>query len=921
MSKNIRYTILAVIALLVISGSTIIQLYTDWLWFDSLGYSTVFSTILWSKIALGVGAGLIFFLVVYANLWLSRKLVPPPTNSYTQKMFLDKLGLLAKRGIGMLTLLVSVGLAVMVGLEASGYFKEWLYWINSVPFGQTDPVLNVDISFYVFKLAFAEFLYTRLFFMLIVCTAATGLLYFADDAVHFRGSTFFIAKKAKVHMAILCALLFFVKAYGYRLAMFGLLNAQGQQFDGPGYTIINANLPAMWALLVLAVIGGFVCFIGVLSSKSRLLIGAVGVQVVASLLLGAVYPSLLQRLVVKPNQQEKETPYITKHIKATQMAYGLDNIAIRKYPADTTLDTDQIAANTSTIENTRLWDSEHISGVYSQMQTIQQYYHFNNVDVDRYWLGPEGGEKRYRQVWLAARELSQDSLPSESQTWVNKRLRYTHGYGVVMSPINEVSSEGLPNYFVSNIPPKTTTDLKMEKMGVYFGEMTGEYVFVGTSQDEFDYPTGDSTQTTRQDAVSGVSVGNFFRKLLFAIRFQDLNILLNANLTSESRLLYRRNVTERLNTLFPFLTLDFDPYLVLADGRLHWMVDAYTTTDRYPYSHGVAIGEQSLNYIRSSVKITVDAYTGEVAAYKIEKPLTDPIIRSYQKMFPGVFKDISEMPKSLQEHIRYPEWMFRTQNFIYETYHMSDPSVFYQRSDQWTIPATAHLEGSAGQETMEPYYTIMRLPNADSEEFILMTVFKRTAKTNMVAWMCAKCDAADYGKLVLYEFPDNKNVPGPDQIIARTNQDTYISQQLALWGQGTSSVSSGNLLVMPIDTSLLYVMPLYLESSSTKIPELKMVIVALGDRLVMEPTLQQALASVVGQSVKLNTPTAQASSATVQPATSAGGTSGLKELAKKAMTAYQKSQEALRTGNWSEYGKQQGELGKALNELRAKLGR
>lgn len=920
MSKYLRLIIIAIIALLFVSGGTIIQLYTDWLWFDSLGYATVFSTLLWSKIALGVLTGIVFFLVVYANLWLSRKLVPPPTNSYTQKMFMDKLGLLAKRGVGMLTLFVSVGLAVLVGLEASGYSKEWLYWVNSMPFGQTDPVLNVDISFYVFRLPFAEFLYNRLFFMMTVSAIATGLLYFADDAIHFRGSTFFIDKKAKVHLAVLCAVLFFVKAYGYRLAMFGLLNAQGQQFDGPGYTVINANLPAMWALLVLATIGGFVCFAGVLGSKSRLVIGAVAVQLVASLLLGSVYPSLLQRLVVKPNQQQKETPYIVRHIKATQTAYGLDNVATRKYPADTSLNKDQIAANSSTIENTRLWDSEHISGVYSQMQTIQQYYHFNNVDVDRYWLGSDGGQKRYRQVWLAARELSQDTLPSESQTWVNKRLRYTHGYGFVMSPINEVSPEGLPKYFVSDIPPKTSTDLKIEKMGIYFGEMTEEYVFVGTSQDEFDYPTGDSTQTTRQEAVSGVSVGSFFRKLMFAARFQDINILLNSNLTSSSRLLYRRNVTERLNNLFPFLTLDFDPYLVLADGRLHWMVDAYTTTDRFPYSHGVQIGNDNLNYIRSSVKITVDAYSGEVTAYKIEKPLADPIIRSYDKMFPGVFKDISEMPKSLQEHIRYPEWMFRTQNFIYETYHMSDPSVFYQRSDQWTIPATAHLEGSEGQDTMEPYYTIMRLPNAESEEFILMTVFKRTAKTNMVAWMCAKCDPADYGKLVLYEFPDNKNVPGPQQIVARTNQDTYISQQLSLWGQGTSSVNSGNLLVMPIDTSLLYVMPLYLESSSTKIPELKMVIVALGDRLVMEPTLQQALAAVVGESVKLNTPTAQTSgSGSLSPAST--GKSGVSELAKKAMIAYQKSQEALRTGNWSEYGKQQGDLGKALDELRAKLGR
>lgn len=918
MKRSGLYAVLALLVLIVL-GVMLVPLYTEWLWFDSLNFSTVFSTILFTKIGLGITTGIVFFVVIYANLWISRKLVPPPRNSPSQELILERLGMLAKRGLGMLTLLVSATLAVLVGLEASAYFKDWLYFANSVPFNQQDPVLGLDIGFYVFRLPFVEFIYDRLFFLVVASTIATVLLYYADDAIQSRGNKWYVSIQARWHLGILAALLFFTKAFGYRLSMYALMYSQGQQFDGPGYTALHANLPAYWILMVLAVAMGVVALIGVLKNQQRMLIGAFVIQIAVSLVVGSMYPALLQRLVVKPNQQQKETPYIIRHIAATQAAFGLDNIANRNFPADTVLTGDQLSANSSTIENTRLWDAEHISGVYAQLQTIQQYYHFDNVDVDRYWLTTDGGQSRYRQVWLAARELSQDSLPAQSQTWVNKRLRYTHGYGLAMSPINEVSPEGMPEYFVSNIPPKTSTNLKLDRMGVYFGEMTNEYVFVGTSQEEFDYPTGEATITTRNVSDSGIGIGSFFRKLAFAIKFQDLNILLNSNLTSDSRLLYRRNIVQRVEELFPFLTLDEDPYLVVADGKMQWMVDAYTTTNRVPFSHSINYNYyHKLNYIRNSVKITVDAYTGEVSAYAIEKPLADPIVRAYARMFPGIFKDISEMPASLAEHIRYPEWMFRTQNYIYETYHMSDPAVFYQRSDQWTIPETAHLSGSLDQDTMEPYYTIMKLPNALSEEMILMTVFKRTAKTNMVAWMCAKCDAADYGKLVLYEFPDNKNVPGPQQIVARTNQDTYISQQLSLWGQGTSNVSSGNLLVMPIDTSLLYVMPLYLESSSTKIPELKRVIVALGDKLVMEPTLQQALALVVGENVKL-TPNAGSPIAQQinQPTTSKGPEL---DLARRALTAYQKAQEALKAGNWSEYGRQQEELGKALDQLRNTLG-
>lgn len=918
MSNKLGVIIVVLAVLAIILAGTFIRLYTDWLWFESLDFSVVFSKVLLTKIGLGVTTGIAFLLFMYANLWLARRLAPPSVIIGTSNPLTMRLGSLARNGMGLLALIVSVVVAVLVGMAASASYMDWLYWVNSVPFGEADPVLGVDISFYLFKMGFVQFLYSRLLQLLVLSLAATALLYYASDAISAKNGQLYIIGKARKHLGVLTALLFFCLALGYRLTMFKLLYGERAQFDGPGYASIHAELPGLWAMMALAVLAGIVCFAAIQRNRTVWVWGAVIVQILAAFVLQGIYPGLVQTLVVKPNQLQKEMPYIARNIDATQKAYGLDKVATRSFPTDTTLTPEQIADNASTIENTRLWDADHISVVYSVMQTIQQYYHFNQADVDRYWIGRPGEPKHYRQVWLAARELSQDSLPPQSQTWINKRLRYTHGYGLAMSPINEVGNEGLPNYFISDIPPKTPMDIKLDRMGIYFGEMTDDYVFVGTSLEEFDYPTADKTITSRHEAKTGIPIGSFMRKLLFAVKFSDINILLNTNLESGSKLLYRRNITERLNHLFPYLSLDPDPYLVVADGGLHWMVDAFTTSERYPYSHPVRAGYTKINYIRNSVKITVDAYSGDVNAYIIEKPHTDPMARVYAKMFPGVFKDISEMPQSLREHVRYPEALFKVQNFIFETYHMSDPSVFYQRSDQWTIPSTAQLEGSAAEGSMEPYYTIMRLPDTETEEFILMTIFKRKAKTNMVAWMCAKCDEADYGKLLLYEFADDRNVPGPDQVIARTNQDTYISQQLSLWSQGTSRVGSGNLLVMPIDTSLLYVMPLYLESSTTKIPEMKMIIAALGDKLVMEPTLQRALTSLVGENVKLVEPVAQSASPSgkqpVKPPSA-----GLEESFKKALGAYQRSQEALRSGNWTEYGKEQAELGRTLEEIKSKL--
>lgn len=930
--------VVAIAALIVILGLALVPLFSDWLWFKDLGYGKVFSTILVTRIQIGLLLGFLFFAIIYGNLWYARRIAPPPSPMGIEQQLLERLGRLARRGIGLVILLGSIVISAMVGLEAATHWEEWLRYFNASSFGVTDPVFGRDIGFYVFKLPLLSYIYYWLFFALAAATIATVLIHYADEAVEMFGNHLQFAPKVKAHILVLVASMFFLKAWGYRLAMYDVLFTRGSLFDGAGYAELHARLPALWVLLFAAILGGVLVLLNIFRRGVGYATAGLVTVVGASILVGSLYPAFVQQFEVSPNELQKEQPYIKRAIEATREAYGISDVASREFEANATLPADQLAANRTTIDNIRLWDQGHLQDAYNQIQTIQQYYTFRDVDVDRYWLTDKNGQKQYRQVWLSARELAQGSLPVTSQTWVNKHLQYTHGYGFCMSPVNEVSEEGLPRFFVYDIPPKTDIDLPLKQMGVYFGEATEQYVFVDTSADEFNYPAGGGKSTsTSYTGTSGVGVGGLLRKLLFAAQFSDVNILLNDNLKPQSRVLYKRVVDERVRTLLPFLQFDRDPYLVTVGGKLYWMRDAYTSTDSYPYAQRMQVQStpagtiSDFNYIRNSVKVVVDAYTGDVDAYYIQKPRRDPMIETYRKIFPGVFKPISNMPAELREHIRYPEDLFQIQTMVYERYHMSDPTVFYNNSDLWEIPNKAELV-STGEDSsaMEPYYVIMKLPNGKSEEFILMTPYKRAGKDkfNMVSWMCAKCDSEDYGRLVLYQFPKDINVFGPQQIAARARQDTTISQQITLWSQQGSTVGSGNLLVIPIEKSLLYVMPVYLVSTSTKIPELKRVIVAMGNKVAMEPTLNEALASVVGVSVKDFAPEAAATPAAA-PSTGPSAPSAprmpgaatnpeLTRLINQAVTQYNAAQEAQKQGDWATYGQKIKELEATLSELKRK---
>lgn len=925
--------IVALAALLVIFGGAIVGLYTDWLWFKDLGYNTIFSTIILTRIKVGLIFGFLFFLIVYGNLWYARRIAPPPSPMGIEQQLIERLGRLARRGIGIVLFLGSIVLAGFVGLEAATHWEEWLQYFNATPFGQADAVFGRDIGFYVFKLPLLSYIYHWLFFTLAVAAIASAALHYADEAIEAFGNRLQFAPRVKAHLGVLVAAVFFLKAWGYRLSMYDLLFARAELFDGAGYTEVHANLPGLWVTLVAAIIGGLL----VLVSIRRRGVGhaVAGLVLVAgvSILAGGIYPAMVQSLSVKPNELEKQRPYIRRAIAASQIAYGLNRIAARRFEADPTLTVEQVNANSATTENVRLWDQGHLQPVYNQIQTIQQYYQFADLDVDRYWLtDPTNGERHYRQVWLAARELDETKLPS--LTWVNRNLQYTHGYGFAMSPVNEVNTEGMPNFFAKNIPPVSNAGIPIGRMGIYFGELTSSYVFVNTTMPEWDYPSGRQQKVTRYAANGGVKTGGLWRKLLFSLRFSDVNILLNENIRPDSKILYYRNISDRIEKLLPFLRFDGDPYLVTAGGDLYWMRDGYTVTDAYPYSRYTQADIFRFNYIRNSVKVVVNAYTGAVDAYAIEEPLKDPLIRTYQKAFPGVFKPISRMPADLREHIRYPEDLFSIQTRVYARYHYSkdDPDAFYRNDDLWQIPARGMLTGSSDtqqSELMEPYYVIMKLPDGESEEFILMTPYIRAGtRKNMVAWMAARCDAPAYGGIILYRFPEERNVFGPQQIAARARQDTTISQQVSLWDQAGSQVGSGNLMVIPIESSLLYVMPLYLSARDSQIPELKRVIVALGDTVVMEPTLEEALSRVVGGHVA---PPSSAAAPSARPATgsaarpsapSAGGGAlppDVTRLVDQANSQYDKAQAALKNGDFAEYGRQTNALKQTLQELRTRI--
>ncbi|MFC1986565.1 UPF0182 family protein [Chloroflexota bacterium] len=659
---------------------------------------------------------------------------------------------------------------------------------------------------------------------------------------------------------------------------------------------MHANLPAQWILLVVVVILMGVVLVSVLRRNSRWPLYGIGGWIVASIIVGGIFPGMVQRFQVEPNELARERPYIEYNIQFTREAFALNRVEEQSFPAEEAPSPQDIAQNEVTINNIRLWDPRPLKDTYNQRQSLRLYYDFNDVDVDRYTIDGD-----YRQVMLSARELSVEKLEPEAQTWVNRQLVYTHGYGLALSPVNEVSTEGLPNLMVKDIPPVGVLDI--DRPQIYFGEKTNDYVIVKTKTEEFDYPMGDENVYGHYEGKGGVSLDGFIRRLVYAWQFGDFNILISGELTPESRVLYYRNIRERVNHLAPFLMLDSDPYLVVIEGRLLWIQDAYTTSDRYPYSKPFG----GINYIRNSVKAVIDAYDGSVTFY-----VTDPedtLIRTYQTIFPKLFVPAEQMPESLRAHIRYPEGMFNIQSVVYQTYHMRDARVFYNKEDLWAVPKEVYF---GSEQLMEPYYIIMRLPGEEKEEFLLMQPFTPERKKVTIGWLAARSDGENYGKLLAYLFPKERTVDGPSQIENRIGQDIVITEQLALWGRGGSRVIRGNLLMIPLGKSNLYVEPVFLEAETGGLPQLKRVIVATGEQVAMEPTLKESLAAIFGAEAPLAEPVVTPP-VSVEPEGPVAA--DIASLIEEAQQHYEQAQQYLKAGDWASYGSELDALKVVLEHL------
>ncbi|MGH7267823.1 MAG: UPF0182 family protein, partial [Candidatus Rokuibacteriota bacterium] len=817
-----------------------LRLYTDWLWFHEVGYSGVFARVLTTKALLALAAGAVAFLLLYPNLRLTARGRGRDLTLLTEaESQLGPLGqlppwLMIEPIYRRVLLPGSLVVAFLIAAPTTGRWLEAIRFMHAMPFGVTEPVFGRDVGFYVFTYPGLHAAYQFLFFTLLLTLVAVAGVYVLSRGIQLSPGRLVVHPWAKGHLLILAAALLLVKVWGYVLDRYALLFTPGGAAFGASYADVNAILPALSVVMVLAGLACVLCLVQLTRPGAMLALGGIGLWIAGSLIGLSGYPAVVQRLHVAPNEIVAERPYIERTIASTNRAYGLDRIEVRPFPAHEDLTADVLRRNDATIKNIRLWEHRPLLDSYSQLQEIRTYYKFVDVDNDRYRLDGD-----YRQVMLSVRELSHAHLPS--RIWINEHLVYTHGYGAVVSPVNRMTPEGLPEFFVKDIPPAATGALRISQPEVYFGEVDNPYVLVRTRTEELNYPVGDQNVYTRYAGDGGVSIGSWLRRLLFAARFAEVKMLLSRDLTSESRILFHRRITERVQMIAPFLRLDRDPYpVVTQDGRIFWMLDAYTTSEHYPYAHPTpGLG----NYIRNPVKITVDAYHGAVRFYLVDP--AEPMARAYARAFPGVFQPIEAMPEDLRAHIRYPQDLFGIQARMYAAFHMLDPQVFYNKEDLWTIP-TRKAEGRDAE--MEPYFTIMRLPGETREEFVLLLPFTPVRRDNMIAWIAARSDGGHYGTLVLFDFPKGKLVFGPRQVEARIDQDAFISQQISLWSQAGSNVIRGSLLAIPIEESLLYVQPLYLAAASGRLPELKRVIVAFGNRIAMEETLETSLQQIFGRS-------------------------------------------------------------------------
>jgi len=880
--------------------------FTNYLWFDSVNLNSVWIKILLTKGALVGATSLLAFIFIFTNLRLAVRATPVMDifESFESQDPLSRFRAWTNERFLRYRLWGSIGLSLFLGAGASQLWEQVLLFLNQQSFGVTDPVFQADVSRYVFGLPLYR-LFVSWGFQLVIFTSLIIVLFFvATGALQLRqGRLPEVSSGAKAHLSVLLAFIAILKAFAYRLDSMELLYSPRGKVFGASYTDVIAHLPALNLLILISLFGSVLLLVNIKRRGWLLPATAISLWLAVSIIVGGLVPAAIQRFRVVPDELNKELPYVENHIDYTRLAYGLDSIEEKSFAASPDLSQDDISNNKQTVDNIRLWDPTVLAETYSQLQEIRAYYALQEVDVDRYRINGE-----LTQVMVAARELDQTNLPAVG--WVNERLQYTHGFGVVFSPANNVASQGQPDFYVKGVPATTTvSELEVEQPRIYFGESADsvEYVVVNSLQDEVDYPLsteGQSVAYTNYSGDGGVGIGSFFRRLGFALRYSELNLLISNQLSDDSKLIMERNIVSRVKKAAPFLYTDNDPYLALIDGNLFWIIDMYTVSDKYPYAQPAdtrRINENSglpvnFNYLRNSVKAVVNAYDGTMNFYVVDE--NDPIVTAYNDIFPDLFSPKSEMSSELLDHIRYPEDLFTIQSDMYRDYHMTDPRVFYADEDPWVIPSdssttprVATLRGEfteIGFKPMLPYYLLMSLPGENDLSYLIFQPFNPENRPNMQSFLVADADPENYGQLIDFRLPKGEFVDGPSQVATRINQDPDISQIFTLLDQQGSSVIKGNLFVVPINQSILYYQPIYLQGEQNPLPEFKFVVVVFQDRIIMSETLSEALASIFGD--ELISDNVEESE----------GENPLDLLA-KATTAFEQAQEQLQKGNLGKY--------------------
>ncbi len=863
----------------------------DWLWFSRVGYSGVFWTTVFAEAEVFSAVFVATAIILWVNGSVASRLARSPWTQRPRDFEWKDAGVATLPDVLEFMRLrlpwpvvVTGGAGLLAALVAWGEVHNWgvfLRFLYQVPYGASEPLYGKDIGFYLFALPAYVVIKNWMLITLVLSALFAGAIYWVHGDIEYDAQRRSMSAKAIAHGSVLLGFFFAVKAWSYGLDRYLLVYSDNGVVVGAGYTDIHVELPVLWLLTGLSTVAAFATWANLRVRTYRLPAAAAVLVFGGSIVLSAVVPGLFQRLFVKPNELKLEKPYIERNIALTQQAYNLRQITPKPFPAEQDLTFKALEANKATIDNIRLWDWQPLMDSYVQLQEIRTYYKFHDVDVDRYWL-----DAAYQSVMLSARELKSSLLPPNAQTWVNRHVLFTHGNGVVMSPVTRKSAEGLPLFYLRDIPPVATGGPDIREPRIYYGQETDSFIIVKGSTPEFDYPKGKDNIYAAYAGTGGVPVDGIGRRILFAWYFSDVNLLLSSYITGGSRIMIRRDIQERVRTIAPFFRLDRDPYLVISDGRLFWMQDAYTTSGYFPYAQPAQ--GLDLNYIRNSVKIVVDAYNGTVDFYLMDS--AEPIAATYQRIFPGLFKPFAAMPAGLQKHIRYPEDLFLIQARLYQAYHMEAADVFYNREDLWQFP---RQPGGGGTAMMVPYYIIMRLPGEAQAEFFLMLPMVPSRRDNMIAWLAARCDPPDYGKLIVYEFPKEKLVYGPFQIEALINQNTDISQQISLWNQMGSRVIRGNVLVVPIEGSILYVSPLYLRAEQGQLPELKRVIAAYGDHVVMKETLAEALSALFEAGAAPAAPSTATRTPLAGPAA---------DRVREALDHYNQAIERLKSGDWAGFG-------------------